>query len=97
MKKLLFIILLMTSGFMFGQYKHKFSTVFPERTSWTIQGKCLYANYADSENGRFKKVIKQRFESPTRTVVWIIEYPKARITYTVRVNGDYTVVTKTRT
>ena len=97
MKKLLFIILLMTSGFMFAQSKHEFSTVFPERTSWSIQGKYLYAVYADSDKGRFKKTVKQRFESPTGTVVWLIEYPSVRVLYTVRVKGDYSVVTKTRT
>ena len=97
MKKLLFIILLMSSGLMFAQSKHQFSTLFPEKVSWTIQNKVLYADYADSEKGKFKKVIKQRFEAPTGVVIWLIEYPTVRPLYTIRVKGNYSVVTKTRT
>ena len=96
MKKLLFIILLLTSGFMFAQ-KHQFSTLFPEKVSWTIQNKVLYAEYAHSDKGKFTKIVKQRLEVPTGVVIWTIEYPTVRTLYTIRVKGNYSVVTKTRT
>ena len=96
MKKLLFIILLMTSGFMFAQAKHEFVTQFPEETCWTIQGKILYAEYVHSEKGTFKKIVSQRFEAPGGVKVWTITYPTVHVRYIVRVKGSTSVITKER-
>jgi hypothetical protein len=94
MKKLFFIILLLISGFMFGQAKFEHATLFPEKVCWTVQGRVLYGDYADSEKGRFKKVIKQTFESPTGVKIWIIEYPTVHIRYTIRIKGNVSVINK---
>ena len=97
MKKLFLFGLLLFSGIIFSQNKHQFSTLYPEKTSWTIQGKVLYADYAKSEKGKFKKVVSQHFEAPTRTTVWTIDYPYQCIKYIIRINGNTSVITKVRT
>lgn len=95
MKKLLFIILLLTSGFMFAQSKFQHATVFPEKVNWTVQGKCLYGDYADSEKGRFKKIVRNGYAGGVR--IWTIEYPTAHIKYTIRTTKNSSLITKERT
>jgi hypothetical protein len=96
MKRLFLLGLLLFSGIVFSQNNHEFSTVYPERTNWNVQGKVLYADYADSEKGRFKKVVRYKYEPINCTNVWTVEYPKQRIKYIIRVNGNKSLITKYR-
>ena len=94
MKKLLFILLLLTSGFMFAQ-KHQHRTDYPEKVKWTVEGKCLYGDYAHSEKGKFKKIIRGGYSGGVR--IWIIDYPTVHTKYTIRTTKNNSVITKERT
>ena len=95
MKKLLILILLLSSGFMFAQSKFEHETLFPERVCWTAQGKLLYGDYADSEKGKFEKIVRYRYSGGVR--IWTIEYPTCHVTYVIRTSGNYSVIFKNRT
>ena len=92
MKKLFIVILLLISGFTFAQQKFQHAIVFPEKVNWTVQGRVLYGDYANSEKGRFKKIIRYGITGGMK--IWIIEYPTVHIKYTIRTKGNYSSITK---
>lgn len=93
MKRLLLILVFL---FAYSAYSQDFDTDFPEKTHWTIRKNVLYADYAHSEKGKFKKKVYEYREPGTNAKIWFIKYPDFNLIYTIRVVGNTAVITKSR-
>ena len=87
MKKLLLLAVLMISGCIYSQ-SLKFTTQFPETTSWSIRNNVLYADYVHSEKGLFRKKVYEYREPGTNEKIWFIKYPDYNFIYTVRIKNN---------